>query len=67
MNVRELIEELQKYARDLQVAIDVDDGLKGNYKDVFKIKVITNAIGAPFLAIESDFVEEPKHFRINRE
>lgn len=53
MRVLELIKILQQLPLDLDVTIDTDDGLKGNFMEIKGIRAIKNVLGT-FVVIDAD-------------
>ena len=65
MLVGELLDILSKYPSQMEVCLDVDDGVKGLYKSIKDARVIKPAVGNVFLAIDADWKEENKQFKVH--
>lgn len=60
MKVWQMLRALQDLPRDLDVTVDVDDGIQSNYQDVLHVRLMQPSGMEPFVVIDSDFKEGVK-------
>lgn len=61
----ELLDLLSAYPSTMEVCMDVDDGVKGLYKAIKEVRIVKPAAGNVFIAIDADWKEESKRFKIH--
>lgn len=64
MRIRELYDLLDQHPADMEILVDVDDGISKNFKTIHGIHVINPPIGRTFLALDANKKEEVKQYRI---